>query len=67
MAAGWWAREALSAGLAMTREGLDGYLQAHREVPANNPPETLPSEYGQTITLYAWTCADEQATDWRLP
>lgn len=65
MATGAWAREALSAGLAMTRAGLDGYLQAHPA--ATTPaPATLPGRHGETVTLYQWTTDDEAATDWRL-
>lgn len=65
MASGHWAREALSAGMAMTRDGLDGYLRAHDV--GGEPPATLPGTHGETVTLYEWTEDDEAATDWRLP
>lgn len=65
MASGSWAREALSAGMAMTRDELaPGYLRAH-DVGAD-PPATLPGTHGETVTLYRWTPEDEAAMDWRV-
>lgn len=64
MASGAWTREALSAGFAMQRSGLDGYLREH--IVPNPPPSELPSEHGEHIALYQWTAEDESATDWRL-
>lgn len=64
MASGAWTREALSAGFAMARGGLEGYVREH--IVPDPPPAELPSAHGEHIVLYQWTAEDESATDWRV-
>ena len=59
------ALDAAAIGHAMRRASWPDrqYLRAHNV--QSPPPATLPSEYGETITLYEPTTADKNATDWR--
>ena len=59
------ALDAAAIGHAMRRASWPAlqYLRAHN---VQSPfPTTLPSEHGETITLYEPTTADKTATDWR--